>query len=415
MTDSGIPRLPVLDSTLGFLGDGYLFGTRRFDRVGGDAFRTRMMGRPVTITRGADAAEMFYSGGRFGRDRAMPTSVFHLLQDEGSVQSLSGHAHAHRKGMFQRALGEEDAVQAVGDFFERELLEAAAGWHGRVVLYDELVPVLTRTALRWVGVMPATVDIEQRGAELISMIDNAGTFGPANWAARARRKGTEAWAAELIETWRARGEGAEQGSIIAAIAHHADPEGNPLPTDVAAVELINVLRPVVAVARFIVFVAHALRRHPTEAERLREDDDAVLPFVQEVRRFYPFFPVIGGTARIPFSWHGESFAQGDWVMLDLYGTNHHPALWAEPERFRPERFASWAGDPYTLVPQGAGDADTGHRCPGERATIELMVRAARCLSRDIRYSIPEQDLRISLQRFPAIPESGFVIEDVTLP
>src|SRR4051812_22715375 len=99
-----IGQLGALDSAPGFLRDGYLFGTRRFERVQDDAFRTRLLGIPVVVMRGPDAARFFYEGGRFSRTAALPPSVTHLLQDAGSVQTLEGGAHRHRKRLFVDAL-----------------------------------------------------------------------------------------------------------------------------------------------------------------------------------------------------------------------------------------------------------------------------------------------------------------------
>jgi hypothetical protein len=41
------------DQSHRFLIEGYEFGRHRFDRLGTDAFRTRLMGKPVTFLRGA--------------------------------------------------------------------------------------------------------------------------------------------------------------------------------------------------------------------------------------------------------------------------------------------------------------------------------------------------------------------------
>lgn len=87
---TGIPRLPTFDSTLAFLRDGYTFGERAFPRLGTDAFRTRMLGLPVTVVRGADAARMFYEEDRFGRDRALPAAVQHLLRLRPTSGSSNG-------------------------------------------------------------------------------------------------------------------------------------------------------------------------------------------------------------------------------------------------------------------------------------------------------------------------------------
>ena len=54
-----------------------------------------------------------------------------------------------------------------------------------------------------------------------------------------------------------------------------DPDGRLLPRRVAAVELVNVLRPTVAVAVYVAFVTHAPTVHPQWRERLHGGDDAV--------------------------------------------------------------------------------------------------------------------------------------------
>lgn len=128
-----------------------------------------------------------------------------------------------------------------------------------------------------------------------------------------------------------------------------------------------------------------------------------------MRRFYPFFPVIAGRVREPFAWRGHGFAPGDWVMLDLYGTNHDTRIWTEPEGFSPERFRDWTGDPFTLVPQGGGEAATDHRCPGEDLTVALTAEAVRFFSREAKFEVPVQGLSVSLRRMPAMPKSGLIL------
>jgi fatty-acid peroxygenase len=136
------------------------------------------------------------------------------------------------------------------------------------------------------------------------------------------------------------------------------------------------------------------------------------PLVQEVRRFYPFFPAVGALVRHNFEWQGYPFPQGQQVLLDLYGTNHDPRLWQEPEVFHPERFCQWDGSPFDFIPQGGGDHNLHHRCPGEWIAIELMQSALRFLLRGIRYEVPQQDLEIDYSRLPALPRSRFMIRHV---
>jgi fatty-acid peroxygenase len=182
---------------------------------------------------------------------------------------------------------------------------------------------------------------------------------------------------------------------------------------VAAVELLNLLRPTVAVARYVTFAALALHQHPEWRERLQAGgEETAEQFVQEVRRFYPFFPFVGGRARTAFEWRGATIPARRWVLLDLYGTNHDPRAWHRPEAFNPDRFEGWRGDPYTLIPQGGGDHLTEHRCAGEWATVRLMHVALAALTQWMDYEVPSQDLTVSRSRMPTLPKSGFKMRSV---
>lgn len=398
-----IPRLRTIDSSLAFLREGYAFGTRRFDRLHTNAFRTRLLGRPVLVARGPEAAAAFSEGHAFTRRGAIPSSALHLLQDEGSVHTLSDAAHAQRKSLFLR-LERPEELARVRTLLAEEWRAALPAWRrrGRIVLADELIPLLTRVALRWTGVPEADW---RRGldAELAGMIRGAGRVGPSNWAARRRRHATERWARGMIMRARDRH---DDGSILADVARHRDRSGRVLEAHLAGVELLNILRPTVAVGRFIVFAAVALERNPG----VRAADDAeATRFANEVRRVAPFFPVVGGIARRRVEIAGAPVERGEWVLLDLYATNHDPAAWPDPDHFHPERFDRYV-DRNALVPQGGGTSAGGHRCPGELATIAILVEAVQLLRHGMRYTVPEQDLRVHLARMPALPESGLVLD-----
>src|SRR5690625_5484245 len=105
-----------------------------------------------------------------------------------------------------------------------------------------------------------------RTDELAAMVEYAGSVGPANWIAQLRRRRTEAWAAELIR--RARTEKRE-GTPLAALAHWNGIDGEPLDDEVLAVELLNILRPIVAVDQFIVFSKLGVHLYPSLLERIR--------------------------------------------------------------------------------------------------------------------------------------------------
>jgi len=409
-----IPRRPGLDATLALARRGYLFVTDTCDGLGADAFRTRLMGRPVICARGYSAAQAFYAPDRFTRRSAMPASAAHLLQDVGSVQMLDGAPHRERKDLFVRAVPQGDADAVLGPFRE-QWAKVVQRWSGRprIVLLDELSEVLTRTATQWAGVELPEREVAARTRELSLMITEAGSVGPRNWWARWRRRRSERWAAHLVRAAREGDPACPAGSPLDLIAAHRDADGQLLPDHVAAVELLNVLRPLVAVGRFIVFAAVAMVRHPEWRQAFHAGDETdLMGFVQEVRRLYPFFPLIGGRVLEPFTWSEHEFAAGDWMVLDLYGTNHDARLWTDPEEFRPQRFRSWKGDAASLIPQGGGEVATGHRCPGENVTIALLAEAVRMLARQVEFTVPPQDLSIDLHHMPARPRDGFVMTDV---
>ncbi|WP_407526387.1 cytochrome P450 [Methylobacterium oryzisoli] len=407
----GIPRDRAPDSTLALLREGYGFIPGRCRAYGSDLFETRLMLTRAICMTGAEAAARFYEPDRFTRRHALPRASFALIQDQGSVMVLDGDAHRWRKAMFLSLMGPA-ALRRLGEATIRHWRAWAARWAAqeRVALLDEAHAPLTAAVCEWAGLPLTEAEVRARTGEFLAMIDGTGSVGPRNWRGHWRRARTERWAREAIRQVREGQREAPPDSAVHVIAHHRDPEGKPLNLTVAGVELINVLRPTVANARYLVFAAHALHLHPETKETLRAGDEADLThFVHEVRRFYPFIPFIGGRVLAPFELHGHHFARNDWVLMDLYGTNRDPRLWEAPERFRPERFRGWSGDPNTLIPQGGGAHETGHRCPGEGITLTQMKAMVPLLVREMAYAVPDQDLRIDLGRIPARPRDGFVI------
>ena len=409
-----IPRDRSIDSTLALLAEGYTFISARCERLRSDVFETRLMLRRVTCAMGEDAAAMFYHPGRFSRVHAIPQTALMLLQDAGSAQQLEDEAHLRRKHLFLSLMTPE-RVQELVRGFEQQWQARAARWEtaGEVVLHEELERLLCSAVCQWMGVPLTEAAVRQRAAEFAAMIEGAGAVGPRNWKGMLRRSRTEDWARNLIEGVRAQHISAPEGSPLQEIALHRGADGSLLDSRVATVELINLLRPTMAVARYITFSALAMHRYPQCRARLRSGNEDYLDcFAQEVRRFYPFFPAVGGLAREDFIWRGIPFPKGSWVLLDLYGTNHDRRIWGDPHLFRPERFRERERTAFDFIPQGGGDMLHGHRCAGEAVTLALMKTAIRLLTRDVEYDVPQQDLRISLSRMPAIPRSRFIIGNV---
>lgn len=404
-----------VESSRAFLSEGYAFISNRCRRLGADAFTTRLMLSRVVCMRGVEAAEIFYDGDRFTRVGAMPSAALKLLQDEGSVQQLDGAAHRRRKAMFVGLLNRDSRVEEMRRLFAEAWEEALDDWQGRreVVFFDEMNALLSRTAWRWAGFPAGLRDPRRTTRELTAQIENAGRFGPRNWRAQRLRNRHERFIRKLVRRIRNGSLAISTDAPAVVVAEYRGDDGKPLDSATAAVEIINMLRPTVAISRFIVFAGLALHHHSEWAARFRSgEEDMLEPFVEEVRRFYPFFPVIGGKVRTPFEWRGRRFAEKDWVLLDLYGTDHDERSFPGPEQFRPERAPSWRSQAFDFVPQGAGDMTVTHRCPGEKLCVALMKEAVRRLARDMEFHVPPQDLSVSLSRMPALPASGLVLTGV---
>ncbi|WP_394846792.1 cytochrome P450 [Pendulispora brunnea] len=419
-TTTSIPRDPAFDSTLALLREGYPFIWNRCQRFQSDLFQARLMGKRAICIHGREAAELFYDETRFQRRGAVPRRVLTSLFGKKGIQTLDGAAHRHRKAAFL-SLMTPTSLDRLMIATAREWRRAVHAWEKMeaVVLFDEAERVLTRATCTWAGVPISDRELPRRARDFGLMVDAFGGVGPRLWKGKRARARAERWMAREIERARRGDAPTASASALHVMAHYRGPDGERLPARTAAVELLNVIRPTVAISWFITFAALALHEHPESREKLTCEDAGenagayADSFMQEVRRFYPFTPYLGAKVRSSFDWKGHHFKPGTLVLLDVYGANHDPQLWDAPESFRPERFDGWRGDAYGFIPQGGGPRATGHRCPGEWITMHNVALALHILTRCMVYEVaPGQDLRVDLRRMPTRPKSGFILRNV---
>ncbi|SEQ15859.1 cytochrome P450 [Streptomyces radiopugnans] len=414
------------DSTLSLLARGYAWLPDRMRRTTGPLVRARLLGKPTVALRGPEAVRFVYDERHVRRGPALPEPVKSTLFGHGAVHTLDGEAHRVRKAMFLSLLKSPQNIAGLVGDATAAWDEAAARWaeRERVVLFDEASRVLAGAVCRWAGVPLKEAEAESAARDLVAMVDGFATLGPRHWRARSARRRREAWLASLVEAVRDGSASVPEGSVVDVVARHVDADGERLDARTAAVEILNVLRPTVAVCWFVAFAAHALHRWPEHRARLAEEARTgaghgfggayAEAFAHEVRRFYPFAPFIGGLAAADLTWRGEPVPRGALVLLDIHGQDHDPALWEDPYSFDPRRFLDRPPERDELIPQGGGDPATGHRCPGEDVTVALLTALSARLSL-LEYDVPEQDLRIPLRRIPSRPRSGFVVANVRPP
>lgn len=406
-----VPEEQVIDNTIALAREGYLFIKNRMELYHTNIFETHLMGQKVICISGEEAVKIFYDQDKFQRKGAAPKRIQKTLFGMKAIQTMDGKEHAHRKALFMSLMTlahEKKLSNLVREKWESNIKV----WQGseKVVIFEEAKNVLCSAACEWAGVPLQESEIRLRAEDFSAMVYAFGAVGPEHWRGRRARGRAEKWISEIIEQVRGNKLCCEPNSPLHTMAFYKELDGKLLDVKVAAVELINLLRPIVAISTFITFSALALHENPQYKRISVEDNNKELEmFVQEVRRFYPFGPFVGARVRRDFQWENYEFSKGTLVLLDIYGTNHDHKIWKNPNEFAPERFRQWQGNLFDFIPQGGGNPSNGHRCAGEGATIEIMKVTLDFLVNKIQYEVPEQDLSFSLVKMPTLPESGFIM------
>ncbi len=400
-------RASTPDALIPLLRDPYRWTAKQCEALGVDVFEARLMLTPTIFMRGREAAELFYSPEHFARGGAAPRRLIQSLFGAGGVQTLDGSPHRSRKAMFLSLMA-PTSMERLQRCARHHWYRAAKSWGSRSVpLYPEVRRLTTRAVCDWAGVPLEDGDVSSKTDLLTQLYEGAGAVGPKHWMARLARGRADRWIASLVETTRRNEPALVEGLPAWIIATWRDDRGRFLPARVAAVEILNLLRPAVATAVYVVFMAHALTRFVTTSAALASELDEEV--IHEVRRFYPFFPAVVARVRETFHWRRMRFPRGQRVILDLYGTNHDPALWEEPDAFRPTRFDKRAPGRFDFVPQGGGEHATGHRCAGEAATFALLQVALEMLGRRLSCRLKSTDWELDMSRLPALPRGEVTI------
>lgn len=363
---------------------------------------------------GPEAAAIFYNRDFFLRKGAAPSPIKATLFGSGGLQELDGVAHRRRKDMLLSLLT-EDKVTRIGMMVREILRLEAVRWSLRdeITFYEECQKVLTEAVCQWAGIPLENENLKTRSREIAALYDQTGSKGIGHILSRGHRLKAEAWIGSVIRDVREGRFIPEHDSPLAVISAFKDHRSQLLDETTAAVELLNFIRPTVAVSVYMTFIAHALSLFPESRPDFRSDS-SVENFLQEVRRYYPFFPAVTARARKAFTFKGVKFKKGERAMLDIYGTNHDSHYWLDADEFNPARFENEMLNPFAFIPQGGGDVEKGHRCPGEELTLEIMRHTLLFLTQDMDYMVPAQDLQINLSRMPALPESHFRMKVVKL-
>ncbi|WP_052462248.1 cytochrome P450 [Nigerium massiliense] len=410
-------RLP--DQTLHFIARGYDFTRDVWHAAGQQARATgfRVLGKRAVLVRGAEGVRTFYDTDRVKRHGAMPEFIKGPLFGQGTVHDMDGEAHRHRKATFVRIAYDDAQVERLQPLLEQTWAEEKAAWlaGGKRTAYDAAVGASGRAVMRWAGVPGPDSDLTEWAGQLAQIVDSFGAVSPQHLLARANRERSDRHAADLIAAVRAGHLDPAPGTALREIADHRELDGNQLDDRQAGVEFQNVIRPTIATSLFVALAGAALHTYPQWRERIAAETaergttaggPLAMAFAQEVRRRYPFVPMLPATATERTRVGGETIEPGDMVLIDIQGTNLDDESWERPDVFDPERFMGVDAESIkTFVPQGGGDVRTGHRCPGEKIAVAAIAVGVATLS-DPALRISGEGLDFPRHRMPTKPRSG---------
>ncbi len=421
----GSSGLPLVGETLAFLGNGFAFVDDRVRRHG-PVFRTRILGRDAVVLTGTEGSDAFVDPDKVMREGSMPPHVERLFGGR-SLPLLDGAAHRERKrqifaGFDRAALA---SYVAALDALVVATLDRWGG-AGEIRLVDESKRLAFEGICRNVLDLPpggATDALRADYAQLLAGFTALPVPLPGSPFAKALAARERIFAALDGEIRRHRV--APSSDALARILS-ADVDGRKIDDDAARLELHHVV-----IAGFIIY-AHLfgsvlrLVQEPDRTEALRGEvaaalgDGALGPealakmpalhrFAMEVKRLAPILPAVFGRARRDFAVGGHRVPAGTTILWGWWANLRDPHVFADAERFDPERFAPPRSEqdrhPNAFVPHGAGEA-TGHRCPGaDYATLFLELFLVRLLER-WGWEAPPQDLSWNWKGAPPEPRDG---------
>jgi len=371
--------------------------------------------------------------------------IYAVFSAEGAQQVLAGQASNFRKDNvfyeeLRRSIGNglltsQDETylrqrRLVQPLFTRRRVDGYAGqvaaegaalageWRERDGGAVELVEEMHRFALRMVGrilfgtEMEKAFDVVERALPPLQAYSLKRGLSPVkpprSWPTPANRRAARlqgelfALCDEIIA--RRRGGGAGDSEDLASLLVHARnaEDGSLDAGELREQVLIFLVAGHETTATALAFALHLLARHPEEQRRVQEEVDGALGggrvptaadmealprltrVVKEAMRLYPSAPVIGRRAVGDASVDGVRIPAGADVIVCPWVTHRHPAYWAEPGRFDPDRFLAEAeaGRPrYAWFPFGGGP----RACIGQHLSMLESVLGVAVLLRDFSF------------------------------
>jgi cytochrome P450 len=357
---------------------------RRLRRRYGSAFTVQSLnlGRMVMLSDPAEVRELFLTSPELADT---PDANLGAVLGPGSFFAITGDEHRRQRKLLTPPFHGR-RLRAYEQIIESETERETASWpDGQAFpVMPSTMRITLNVILRAVfgadgaeldelrALLPKAVKLGSVLAVLPILRRDLGGYGPGARFDRHRRR-YDAIVDVLIE--RAQGDPAlaDRDDILAMLVQARYDDGSPMTRGQIADQLLTLLTAGhETTATTLAWAIERLRRQPGLPERLAAGDDALLDStLMEVQRVRP---VIELTAR---QVRAESLPIGRWtlprgtvVTACIALLHEDPALFPDPERFDPERFAGSKADMYGWIPFGGGV----RRCIGASfASLEMRV------------------------------------------
>jgi cytochrome P450 len=243
------------------------------------------------------------------------------------------------------------------------------------------------------------------------------TKKPWSWLLRTRND-TDALLYKQIAQRRNEAGKVARTDVLAMLMEARDDEGQPMSDRELRDELITtLLAGHETTATALAWGFERILLHPLVYQRLRDEIDAAggmdaspeklasLPYldatVKEVLRSRPIVPAVGRVLQRATTIGGYDLPKGAIVGACIYLAHRDPAVYPEPEQFRPERFLGVPTDPVSWLPFGGGI----RRCIGAQfALFEMKIVLATILAAcdcELTEKVPARTARRGVTLSPA--------------
>ncbi|GIP71144.1 cytochrome P450 [Lactiplantibacillus pentosus] len=399
---------------------GYEVLTKLRKEANSPVVEAHFLNQEIIAIYGRNAAKIFYDKRFFKRSNAMPKPILRTLQGEGGVQTLDGEAHHKRKKIFMDLMTPE-RLDDYKRLLEKNLITALNKQQETFELYALTKDVLFKTICSWAGINLENYSrdkITELEDDQVAMFEGTVTSIPDHINGLTSRKNAEEWAQELIKNAREAPLETDKNLALYAFSTATDEKGDLLPLKTAAVDLLNIIRPTVAITVWIALMGHALFSQNNNYIALKTDFFKLQDsFINELRRYYPFFPMIPAISIDDVEIDSYLIPKESWVVLDIYGTNHDTRYMKDADDFRVDRYVGRTkeisySEQYEMIAQGGGDFREMHRCAGEWITLQTLRVFSDQLVNNYKFDIPAQDWTIPMNQFPTYPRSKVLLSKV---